>query len=75
MGTEGSRGTKLVCLSGDVQKPGVYEIEFGRMTLKEIITEFGGGIRENRKLKFVVPGGISTAVLTADEIDIPNMKI
>lgn len=71
MGTEESRGTKLVCLSGDVQKPGVYEIAFGEMTLKEIIEKFGGGVRNNRDLKFVVPGGISTSVLTVDEIDVP----
>ena len=70
MGTEDSHGTKLVCLSGDVQKPGVYEIAFGEMTLKEIIEEFGGGIRDNKEIKFVVPGGISTSVLTEDETDI-----
>ena len=71
MGTEDSRGTKLICLSGDIQEPGVYEIEFAKATLQEIIENFGGGIKDNKKLKFVVPGGISTSILTKDEIDIP----
>lgn len=71
MGTEGSRGSKLVCLSGDIQRPGVYELAFGEYTLKEIIDGFGGGVRDNKELKFVVPGGISTSILTKDEIDIP----
>ncbi|MFW6035364.1 MAG: complex I 51 kDa subunit family protein [Halothermotrichaceae bacterium] len=71
LGTKESSGTKLVCLSGDINQPGVYEVEFGQYTLKEIIDGFGGGIKDNRELMFVVPGGISTAVLTADEINIP----
>ncbi|MFP4660758.1 MAG: NADH-quinone oxidoreductase subunit F [Halanaerobiales bacterium] len=71
MGSTESCGTKLICLSGDIQKPGVYEIAFGEMTLKEIIDELGGGVRGNKDLKFVVPGGISTSILTKDEIDIP----
>ncbi|MFW6278549.1 MAG: complex I 51 kDa subunit family protein [Bacillota bacterium] len=71
MGTKGSRGTKLVSLSGDINQPGVYEVEFGQYTVQEIIDDFGGGIKGNRELKFVVPGGISTAVLDKSEIDIP----
>ena len=71
LGTEDSRGTKLVCLSGDVCNPGVYEVEFGQVTLQKIIYDLGKGIKNNRPLKFVVPGGISTQVLTEQEIDIP----
>lgn len=70
LGTEKSCGTKLVCLSGDIHKPGVYEIEFGQCSLREIIDNFGGGIRNNKQLKFLVPGGISTSILDRDEIDI-----
>lgn len=70
LGTENSRGTKLVCLSGDLNMPGVYEIEFGQATLREIIDEFGGGIKNNGSLKFVVPGGISTSILTPDQLDV-----
>lgn len=71
LGTENSRGTKLVCLSGDINEPGVYEVEFGSMTIREIIQEFGKGIKNNKELKFVIPGGISTSILSNDKIDIP----
>jgi len=71
LGTEKSRGTKLVCLSGDIRNPGVYEVEFGRFTLREIIEGFGGGVRDGQDLKFVVPGGLSTRILLQDELDIP----
>ncbi|MFO7815957.1 MAG: NADH-ubiquinone oxidoreductase-F iron-sulfur binding region domain-containing protein [Halanaerobiales bacterium] len=70
MGTEGSRGTKLVCLSGDINEPGLYEVEFGSMTIKEIIEEFGKGIKRNGELKFVIPGGISTSILTKEKTKI-----
>ncbi len=69
LGTDKSKGTKLVCLSGDVKEPGVYEVEFGAMTLREIIDEFGKGT--TGELKFVIPGGVSTAILTDDQLDIP----
>ncbi len=71
LGVEGSRGTKLVSLSGRVRNPGVYEVEFGKATLKEIIEDLGGGIVGDVPLKFVIPGGISTRLFLADEIDIP----
>lgn len=71
MGTEQSRGTKLVCLSGDICNPGVYEVEFGTMTIKELIDTFAGGVKCSSGLKFVIPGGISTSVLKDDELDIP----
>ncbi|MGM0499553.1 MAG: complex I 51 kDa subunit family protein [Bacillota bacterium] len=69
LGIKGSRGTKLLCLSGDLNKPGLYEVEFAKITLKEIIYDLGGGIKANEELKFVVPGGISTAVIKAENID------
>lgn len=70
MGTEQSKGTKLICLSGDINEPGVYEVEFGQISLAEIISEFGKGIKNNKKLKFVIPGGISTSILTKDQLNI-----
>ncbi len=70
LGTEKSRGTKLVCLSGDLNLPGVYEVEFGQATLGEIINEFGGGSKNNNSLKFVVPGGISTPILTPNQLGV-----
>jgi len=71
MGVEGSRGTKLVSLSGRVRNPGVYEVEFGKTTLKEIIDDLGGGIIGDVPLKFVIPGGISTRLFLPDETDVP----
>ncbi|PNR96725.1 NADH-quinone oxidoreductase subunit F [Petrotoga sp. 9PWA.NaAc.5.4] len=70
MGTERSRGTKLISISGDVNKPGVYEVEFGELSVKEIINELAGGVKGSG-LGFVIPGGISTEVLTEEEIDVP----
>src|SRR5271155_5837637 len=69
LGTERNGGTRLFCLSGHIEKPGVYELPMG-YNLKKMIYDVGGGIPGGKKLKAVVPGGSSTPVLTADEIDI-----
>ncbi len=69
LGTEKNGGMRLFSVSGHVEKPGVYELPMG-ITLREIIYDYAGGIRDNRKLKAVVPGGLSSAVLTANEIDV-----
>ncbi|MFT5660833.1 MAG: NADH-quinone oxidoreductase subunit F [Sulfurimonas sp.] len=67
-GTKQSPGTLLFAMSGHVEKPGVYEAEFGTSML-EYINHFGGGIKNGKKLKAVIPGGASTDVLTADEVE------
>lgn len=67
LGVSGSRGTKLICLSGKVKTPGVYEIEMGKISFEEIVEGLGGGTRDG-KVKFVIPGGISTQALAADEL-------
>jgi NADH-quinone oxidoreductase subunit F len=69
LGTERNGGTRLFCLSGHVEKPGVYELPMG-YNLKKMIYDVGGGIPGGRKLKAVVPGGSSTPVLLPEEIDI-----
>jgi NADH-quinone oxidoreductase subunit F len=69
LGVEHSRGTRVVSVSGNVANGGNYEIDAG-MSLREIIYDLGGGIPNGRKLKAVVPGGSSTVILTADEIDV-----
>lgn len=69
-GTEKSRGTRLLCLSGHVNKPGVYEVELGTMTLREFIMNFGGGVPGGRKIKAVIPGGSSMPVLREDQLDV-----
>jgi len=69
LGTPKNGGTRLLCLSGHVNKPGVYEIPLGYPML-EFIEKFGGGMRGGKKLKAVIPGGSSCPVLAADECDI-----
>jgi NADH-quinone oxidoreductase subunit F len=69
IGSERNGGTRLFCISGHVVNPGVYELPMG-YNLKKAIYEIGGGVTNGRKLKAVVPGGSSTPVMTADEIDV-----
>jgi len=70
-GIEKNGGPKLYCISGDVKRPGVYEAPMGRITLRQLIEDYAGGVRDGRRLKAVIPGGSSTPVLSADEIDVP----
>ena len=70
LGTPTSTGTRLVSLSGDVQRTGYYEIEAGKVTLGELIhhKNFGGGLREGRELQAIIPGGSSAKVFKAGEV-------
>jgi len=68
LGPERNGGPKLYCISGHVEKPGVYETSM-RVTLRELIYGFAGGIRGGRQLKAVIPGGSSTPVILPDQID------
>jgi NADH-quinone oxidoreductase subunit F len=68
IGTPKQGGTRLFCVCGHVARPGVYE-EPVSITLRELI-EKAGGVRDGKKLKAVIPGGISAKILTADEIDV-----
>jgi NADH-quinone oxidoreductase subunit F len=70
LGVETSTGTKLVSVSGHVQRPGNYEIELG-IPSREIIYGLAGGPPEGRKVKCWFPGGSSSPVLTGDDLDIP----
>ncbi|MGN6553282.1 MAG: NADH-quinone oxidoreductase subunit NuoF [Verrucomicrobiota bacterium] len=69
LGTPNNTGTRIVSLSGHVKKPGYYEIEVGKVTIGQLINDptFGGGLRDGRKLKAVIPGGSSSKVLKAGE--------
>lgn len=67
IGTEKSSGTKIFSLSGDILKPGNYELPLG-YSLMDLIYNLGGGFRPGRSLKAVIPGGSSVPVLTADEV-------
>src|ERR1700689_3650096 len=68
LGSERNGGTRLFGLSGHVERPGIYELPMG-YNLKKMIYKVGGGIRNGRKLKAVVPGGSSTPVLLPEEIE------
>jgi NADH-quinone oxidoreductase subunit F len=67
LGRSNNTGTRIVCVSGDVQRPGYFEIEVGAVTMGQLICEMAGGLRAGRKLKAVIPGGSSAKVLRADE--------
>ena len=69
MGSPQNGGVALYCISGHVKKPGVLEVPMGT-TLRSMIYDHCGGIRGDRQLKAVVPGGSSSAVLTPDQIDV-----
>jgi NADH-quinone oxidoreductase subunit F len=71
LGTEKSGGTRLICLSGSVNRPGVYEVAMAT-TIRDLIfdAELGQGMPPGRAVKAVIPGGSSAPVLAADEIDV-----
>ena len=68
IGTEKSPGTKIFSLSGDVLRPGNYELPLG-YSLTDLIYSLGGGLRSGRSLKAVIPGGSSVPVLRASEAE------
>jgi NADH-quinone oxidoreductase subunit F len=70
LGVTGSSGTKVVSVSGHVRRPGNYEIELGTPS-REIIFDLAGGPPEGRKVKLWFPGGSSSPVLTAEDLDVP----
>jgi NADH-quinone oxidoreductase subunit F len=68
LGVPKAGGTKLTCLTGHVNKPGVYELRLG-FPVMQMINEVGGGIRNGKKLKAFIPGGSSCPVLNAAECE------
>lgn len=69
-GTEKSPGTKIFSLSGNVERPGNYEVDLGT-PLSYVVNDLGGGIQGGHKLKAIIPGGSSTPLLMPDQIDTP----
>ena len=69
LGVPNSRGTRVVSISGHVERPGNYEVENGT-SVRDLIYGLGGGILAGRELKAVIPGGSSTVILRWDEIDV-----
>lgn len=70
LGRGESAGTKIYCLSGDVLKPGIYELPMGT-PLSELIYTYGGGMLLGKKLKAVFTGGVSSTILTPKDLDVP----
>jgi NADH-quinone oxidoreductase subunit F len=70
LGIGRSGGTRIVCVSGHVNKPGVFELPMG-ITFNQIINDICGGVWKGRKAKAVIPGGVSMPPLDGDELDVP----
>jgi len=70
IGTEKSKGIKIFCVSGHVNRPGNFELPLGT-PLREIVYEHAGGIRMGRNIKAIIPGGASTPIINADKIYTP----
>jgi NADH-quinone oxidoreductase subunit F len=68
IGTPDSTGPRLFCLSGCVERPGVYEVEHG-ITLRELL-EMAGGVRSGKELKAILLGGAAGSFVTADDLDL-----
>ncbi|MBL9151267.1 MAG: NADH-quinone oxidoreductase subunit NuoF [Verrucomicrobiales bacterium] len=68
LGTPNNTGTRILCVSGDVQKPGYFEVQVGKVTMGELIHDMCGGLKPGRKLKAVIPGGSSAKVLRGGEV-------
>jgi NADH-quinone oxidoreductase subunit F len=68
LGPDKNGGPKLYCISGHVERPGVYEATM-RTTVRQLIDDYAGGMRKGRTLKAVIPGGSSTPVMLPDAID------
>ena len=73
LGAENSKGTRMFAVSGHVEKPGVYEVEFGVTTFRDLIYApvYCGGIREGHELKAFIPGGASAPWLYPEHLDMP----
>ncbi|HZU87068.1 MAG TPA: NADH-ubiquinone oxidoreductase-F iron-sulfur binding region domain-containing protein, partial [Anaerolineaceae bacterium] len=70
MGTEKSKGTKTFALAGDVKHTGLIEVPFG-ITLREIVYDVGGGIKDDKKFKAIQTGGPMGGCLTEAHLDLP----
>jgi NADH-quinone oxidoreductase subunit F len=68
LGVPRNTGTRIVGVSGDVKKPGYFEIEVGKLTMRELLYDLCGGPKDGREFKAVIPGGSSSKILRCDEI-------
>ncbi len=63
-------GPKIFCLSGHVKKPGNYEVPLGKVTLRQLIEELGGGTPSGKRVKGVLPAGVSAPIIPGDKLDV-----
>ena len=73
LGTDRSPGSKIVCLSGHVNRPGNYEVEMGKVTYRDLIfgADFGQGIPNGKKFKALLPSGGSGPLMNDSHLDVP----
>jgi NADH-quinone oxidoreductase subunit F len=73
LGAEKSLGTRLFAVSGHVNRPGVYEVEFGTTTFRDLLygEPYGDGIRHDNRLKAFIPGGASAPWFFEEHLDLP----
>jgi NADH-quinone oxidoreductase subunit F len=73
LGAGRSTGTRLFALSGHVRRPGTYEVEMVKTTFRDLIDDpaLGGGVREGREVKAIIPGGVSAPWFGPDRLDLP----
>ena len=73
LGAETSKGMRMFTMSGHVKKPGVYEVEFGTTTFRDLLyaPEYGAGIRDDNELKAFIPGGSSAPWFFPEHLDLP----
>ena len=69
IGVNKSTGTAIICLSGKIKYPGLYEVPMG-LSLRQVINDIGGGVPDNKKLKLLQTGGPLGGVLSPDSLDI-----
>src|SRR4051812_7755502 len=76
LGAENSRGTRMFAVSGHVRNPGVFEVEYGVTTFRDLIyaPEYAGGIREGHEIKAFIPGGGAAPWFFEEHLDLPLEK-
>jgi NADH-quinone oxidoreductase subunit F len=67
LGVKNNTGTRILCVSGDVKKPGYFEVQVGKVTMRELLYDMCGGPKDGRSFKAVIPGGSSAKILRCDE--------
>lgn len=77
LGAETSRGTRMFAVSGHVKTPGVFEVEYGVTTFRDLIfsPQYGGGIRNDNAIKAFIPGGASAPWFFEEHLDLPLEKV